>query len=243
MNNHLCELINYDLKKDIKDGQDVDAYSLNLAHFHQYLWTRMTPSGIKLNLVKSSSPRYEFFFNKKQRFSSDSMTNSYCLWNQNKQLPIKTKLIENLYEKYKEVDNTIAGFIIFPKNDNKFDRHWTINQTRGTCSTIKDRFDFTLECIRRWYAKEEGQNPLEEVLERQNYFYMLFNDFKGYIDFFFLQDFVDENYRVIIWSEKLFDPLPKTTYQWGELIKIMTELLKKRQNRIKHFICKNDLTT
>jgi hypothetical protein len=167
------------------------------------------------------------------------MTNSYFLWNKTKQLPLKTNIIETLYENYKAVDNTIAGFIIFPKNEKKTDRRWTINQVRGTRAKLKDRFDFTLECIRRWYDSEKSENPLADVLDRQKDFYNLFKSFKGYVDFFFLQDFVDEKYQVILWSEPLFVPLPKTTEAWEILIIKMTEILVKRQNRIKEFVCSN----
>ena len=56
-----------------------------------------------------------------------------------------------------------------------------------------NRWDLTLECIRRFYAGE--QTPLDKVLESDREFYNLFVDFKGYVDFFLLQDCVDENYN------------------------------------------------
>ena len=39
-----------------------------------------------------------------------------------------------------------------------------INQTRGFCSAIRDRWDLTLECIRRYYKGEDS--PLKEVLDK-----------------------------------------------------------------------------
>lgn len=52
--------------------------------------------------------------------------------------------------------------MVFPGN--QIDRKWTINQARGCNRTIADRFDLTLECIRRHY---QGQpSPLGETLAR-----------------------------------------------------------------------------
>ena len=47
---------------------------------------------------------------------------------------------------------------------------------------INDRFDLTLECIRRYYLNEDS--PLKETFIRYSDF-LLFKNFKGYIDFFF----------------------------------------------------------
>ena len=56
---------------------------------------------------------------------------------------------------------------------------------------IADRFDLTLECIRRYYLGETS--PLEEALDSYASFFALFEDFKGYTDFFLLQDLVSED--------------------------------------------------
>ena len=53
---------------------------------------------------------------------------------------------------------------------------------------IGDRFDLTLECIRRHYS--EGESPLSGVLARYARFFDLFEDFRGYVEFFLLQDLV-----------------------------------------------------
>ena len=77
--------------------------------------------------------------------------------------------------------------IIFPKN--AVDGGHTINQSRGVNTFIDDRFDLTLECIRRFYLNQAS--PLYSTLMRYKSFFDLFEDFNGYIDFFFLQDLVD----------------------------------------------------
>ena len=60
---------------------------------------------------------------------------------------------------------------------------------------INDRFDLTLECIRRYYLNEDS--PLKETFIRYSDFFSLFKNFKGYIDFFLLQDLVSENYNMV----------------------------------------------
>jgi hypothetical protein len=66
------------------------------------------------------------------------------------------------------------------------DRKMTINQRRGCHGSIRDRFDLTLECIRRHYLDEPS--PLSATLARYAEFFGLFGDFAGYVDFFHLQD-------------------------------------------------------
>jgi len=69
---------------------------------------------------------------------------------------------------------------------------------------IKDRFDLTLECIRCHYAGE--LSPLHELLFRHADFFELFDDFRGYVDFFLLQDLVSPDYEV-----QFFHPFAKFT--------------------------------
>ena len=60
---------------------------------------------------------------------------------------------------------------------------------------IMDRFDLTLECIRRWYQGIES--PLQEHIERYASFFQLFMDFRNYCSFFLLEDLVDEDNNTI----------------------------------------------
>ena len=62
----------------------------------------------------------------------------------------------------------------------------TINGARGFHPRIADRFDLTLECIRRHY--DGGTSPLADVLARYATFFDLFVDFRGYVEFFLLDD-------------------------------------------------------
>ncbi|MEO8625049.1 MAG: hypothetical protein ABI625_28450, partial [bacterium] len=81
---------------------------------------------------------------------------------------------------------TIGGMMVFPGN--KIGKAMTINGARGCNYRIKDRFDLTVECIRRYYRNEES--PLKADLARYSDFFALFVDFAGYATFFLLQDIV-----------------------------------------------------
>ena len=81
-----------------------------------------------------------------------------------------------------KVGTTIGAYIIFPSY--RVDRKNTINGARGMSAKIADRFDLTLECIRRHYAGEES--PLSDVFERYGDFFELFVDFKRVCRFLFV---------------------------------------------------------
>ena len=49
----------------------------------------------------------------------------------------------------------------------------TINGERGLNRRIVDRFDLTLECIRRYYLNID--NPLQQTLQRYEKFFQLFS--------------------------------------------------------------------
>ena len=79
--------------------------------------------------------------------------------------------------------STIGAYIVFPSK--KIDNKMTINVARGINHEIQDRFDLSLECIRRFYLKQNS--PLSDPLERYSQFFYIFDDFKEYVDFFFFK--------------------------------------------------------
>jgi hypothetical protein len=95
-------------------------------------------------------------------------------------------------EAFRSVSYTIGGMMIFPAN--QIDGKQTINGARGFTKAISDRFDLTLECIRRHYLHLES--PLTLTLSRYADFLELFKHFQGYVDFFLLQDLVDSDGQV-----------------------------------------------
>src|SRR5205085_9583448 len=83
---------------------------------------------------------------------------------------------------------TIGGMVLWPGN--QIDGKWTINQARGCTGSIADRFDLTVECVRRHYDGDT-EHPLADTFSRYRNFFDLFGSFAGYVDFWLLADLVD----------------------------------------------------
>ena len=92
-------------------------------------------------------------------------------------------------ETFKGIGYTIGGMMLFPGN--RIGGKMTINGARGFHPRIKDRFDLTVECIRRHYCGESS--PLRDVLARYADFFGLFEGFQGYVEHFLLQDLVSDD--------------------------------------------------
>ena len=144
---------------------------------------------------------------------------------------IFSQLPPNYIESLFKSGSTIGSYIIFPSK--RIDGKMTINGARGTSAKIKDRFDLTLECIRRHYASEES--PLAETLQRYSAFFKLFEDFAGYIDFFLLQDLVSDDYSSI----KFYLPfdnfersaLPQNVAEYLSYKKLVLDFVSGRNKR------------
>ena len=101
---------------------------------------------------------------------------------------------------------------------------------------ICDRFDLTLECIRRFYINEK--NPLEDTLQLYRNYFELFKNFKGFVEFFLLQDFVDERDQSI----KFFipfdnfesNPLPQNPNEYILFMENLKGFIKLRGIRISY---------
>jgi hypothetical protein len=122
--------------------------------------------------------------------------------------------------------------MVFPGN--RVDGKQTINGARGFTRKIADRLDLTLECIRRHYLGRPS--PLDHVLARYRDFFALFEDFKGYVEFFILQDLVAHDYGAV----KFFMPfedfntpsVPKDADTYGEYRRLSIEFIEARNRRI-----------
>jgi hypothetical protein len=81
---------------------------------------------------------------------------------------------------------------------------------------------------------------LKGVLDKNKAFFDLFVDFKGYVDFFFFQDLVDDKYnKVVLWlNTTLFikNPIPNTKEQYFDFINKEIDFVKKRNKRIEKYI-------
>lgn len=208
---------------------DPDCKSKTLQLYHKLLYSKPLPNGDTMELVIGDS--YNYLTWKDFRFGSDSIITSFR-YVQNKELIQKVADYlpdyKSFFENYIHKSYTIGGEIIFPKMKGG------INQARGCNPFIKDRWDLTLECIRKYYNNEES--PLTKVMMENKSFFDLFVDFKGYVDFFYLQDCVnDECTRVKFWlGDGKFEyyPLPKNIHEYLTWIENEMEFVRKRNNRI-----------
>ena len=230
--------ITFDFRSD-SSGKDPDSYSPTLNAYHKTLWSKQLPNGEIMEL-KSGRPYYYLEW-KNFDFGSDSIIVELRYPQRNKKIldevNKKVEDIEAFYEDLERRSYSIGGMIIFPKHNQ------SINQKRGTNSLISDRWDLTLECIRRYYAGESS--PLSQVIESDKAFFDLFVDFKGYVDFFFLQDCVSEDYSTVdIWcGDTSFEKggLPETIEDYFEFIRREHIFLDKRNARIKEYCIEHNL--
>ena len=223
--------VNFNFYLDTPKGKDPDSYSDTLRRYHKLLWNKPLPNGTVFNLdlktpkiLHHKSQLGEFYL------SSDSLAHDYSKWKSTEHI-IK-KIPKTEIENFFNLGCTIGGYTIFPSN--RIDNQMTINGSRGINKKIKDRFDLTLECIRRFYLNEDS--PLLETLSRYKDFFKLFDDFKGYVDFFLFQDLVQSNYSSINYflPSNNFNnsPIPNDIQEYKVYRKNMTEFINKRNKRI-----------
>lgn len=81
-----------------------------------------------------------------------------------------------------------------------------------------------------------------KVLEANASFFNLFRDFKEYVDFFFLQDLVNNDYTKINYFNSANElekvSYPQTEKDWLDLYKNQMNFVKKRNERIRDFVAK-----
>jgi hypothetical protein len=173
------------------NGGDPDSTSPTLRKYHKLLWSKPLPNGNLLELRDDKNGVYLYYGSELGEFflGSDAITHSYKNHKRKKwlteQIPIE---VNELFD----TGSTIGAYIIFPNN--RIDGKHTINQARGVNSLIDDRFDLTLECIQLFYSGRKS--PLYDTLLRYKSFFDLFDDFLGYIHFFFLDDLINENSKI-----------------------------------------------
>ena len=180
--------INFDFTKEAM-GNDPDSNSPTLIKYHKILWQKTVKKNtlfdlkIRGNRLTHSSHLGMF------ELSSDSIGNTYRKWKRMSSVIKKVSMKD--IESFWKTCRTFGGYIVFPAR--QINGKDTINQARGKKTIISDRWDLTVECIKRHY--EGRESPLSNVLERYSDFFSLFNNFKGYIEFFHLQDIVSDDFK------------------------------------------------
>ncbi len=145
-------------------NNDPDSASKTLKLYHKLLYSKPLPNDEMLELSAGSGANYLTW--KDIRFGSDSIIASFRYKNNRSFMEKVAETIPNYQEyieNYIHKSYTIGGEIIFPK------RSGGINQTRGFNHLIKDRWDLTLECIRKFYLGENS--PLYSTLLQDKRFF------------------------------------------------------------------------
>jgi len=225
--------INFDFRNDVPINKDPDIFSQKLRQYHKILWSKNLPSGELFDLTDTITGKYLFHQSSLGEFSlsSDNISHSYIFVKRFKS--ITSQLNDKQQEEILRLFSTIGAYIIFPSN--KIDNKITINGARGFYRSIIDRFDLTLECIRRHYLSEES--PLSDVFHRYQSFFSLFKNFKGYVDFFLLQDLVNSDYQQVNFFYKFdqnfpSDPFPESFDEYLIFIQKMKDFVTNRSLRM-----------
>ena len=223
----------FDVTTEIPKGADPDSRSPTLRAYHQSLWSKALPNGQRFILDISGPAPTLVHYSELGRFvlASDAITNSYR----------HTKLAARyMNEVRSEADRlyqrgcTVAAYTIWPANTIA---NTTINKARGLLRKIGDRMDLTLECLRLFYAgiTDAERNPLGPTFLNYADFFALFESFEGYIEFFLLQDIVNDG-AVRFWLPfEGFDgdPRPKTAMEYREYASVVLQFIDLRAQRMR----------
>jgi len=226
--------ITYDVRTD-SNNKDPDSASRTLRNYHKILWSKILPNGKSFILDDSIEGVYLYHKSDlgEHFLSSDSITHTYRHWKRMQKIIEQIPIDEMDY--FYSLAYTIGGFLIFPGN--RINGLHTMNQERGMNLYINDRIDLTLECIKRYYNGETS--PMYDTIKRYNGYFELFVNFKGYCEYFLLQDLVIDTFSEI----KFFlpfngfvnNPLPNNVDEYNEYKKNNIIFLHNRNNRIKEY--------
>jgi hypothetical protein len=223
--------VGFDFRDDTPPGKDPDKSSPTLRRYHKLLWSKPLPNGRMFELDDTTGG--EYLHHKSDlgelHLASDAMVASF------RYLPMVQDEPEQLKE-FMHIGYTMGGMMLWPGN--RVDGKMTINGWRGFSRKTRDRFDLTVECIRRHYSGEDS--PLRAVLERYADFFKLFVDFRGFVDFFLLQDAVTVDCDAVIFSAPLgdfstFSAIPQTMEEYREYRQRAMALIEARNRRIAEY--------
>jgi hypothetical protein len=227
--------VSFDFREDTPPARDPDSCSPTLRRYHRFLWSKDLPSGTAFELDDRTPRAYlhhrsalgEFFL------SSDAVIPSFR--KQRALLAVFEQIPAADREAFLRLGYTMGGMMLFPGN--KVAGRMTINGARGCHPLIKDRFDLTVECIRRHYSG--GKSPLSEVLARYADFFRLFESFEGYVEFFLLQDLVTPDCSAVRFSAPFDDfgrsPVPGSLEAYCSYRDRASEFIAARNERILSF--------
>jgi hypothetical protein len=221
--------VTFDFRQDTPEGKDPDIYSKRLRLYHKLLWSKRLPCEADFELKDDIPGHYLYHRSNLGEFSLSSDTViPTCKWHKRIQMLIPDAKLKA----FNAAGYTIGGMMVFPGN--RLDGKWTINQARGCTRQIGDRFDLTLECIRRHYDNDES--PLSDVLARYSRFFDLLGSFSGYVEFFLLNDLVSADYSAVKISAPFNDfdgsPIPNSFEEYEEYEIAARAFIEARNQRI-----------
>jgi hypothetical protein len=225
--------ISFDFRSDTPGYPNADprAISPTLRTYQKCLWSKRLPSGVMFTLDGRTPPYLhhrsdlgEFFL------SSGAVIPTFSggprLASIMSQIPFQER------EAFNRITHTIGGMMLFPGH--RVDGKMTINVARGLHPRIRDRFDLTVECIRRHYRGEPS--PLTDTLARYADFFALFGSFQGYVEYFLLQDLVNGDGTAVKFFAPFDDftttPIPESLDAYRTYRQRATEFVEARGRRI-----------
>ena len=228
--------ITFDFRSDTPPGGDPDALSPTLRRYHKLLWSKPLPSGALFELDDTTRGEYLHHLSELREFflTSDAVVPSFT--REVRLVDIVDQIRRDDLDEFNRIGYTIGGMMLFPGN--RVGRKMTINGARGFHPRIRDRFDLTVECIRRYYVAEPS--PLSDTLVRSADFFGLFADFRGYVDFFLLQDMVTEDYSAVRFFMPFEgftgSPLPGSVDAYNAYRPFAVEFIEARNRRIDGYV-------
>ena len=223
----------FDVRADSNFNSDPDSHSETLRQYHKLLWSKPLPSGDLLVLSDNVKGKYLYHCSSRGEFNftSDSITHTYHFVKKMEHIVESLDVDEkrDIYDQF----HLPGGYIIFPGDRVK--GVMTINGARGCDLRIVDRFDLTLECIRRFY--KDLPSPLTLTFNAYKNFFELFESFEGYVEFFLLEDLIDKrsgSIRFFLPFDDSFPmlPFPKDMNDYKRYISNSYDFIKARTERM-----------
>ena len=229
----------YDVRTDAK-GRDPDSHSATLRSYHRLLWSKPLPNGAMFDLDAKLCHRSELG---EFALSSDSVVHTYTRWTRPARLcQVIRQIPSSETDAFYDLACTVGGYLVFPVRA-QLEGAWrqSINQLRGIHPRIRDRFDLTLECIRRLYSDQES--PLSKGLRPYENFFSQFESFPGYVGHFLLEDLVTPDCSSVRFYTQFDDfsgdPLPASSVdEYREYMRRSMDFVRARNDRIRQF-CSN----
>ena len=224
--------VTFDFRTDTPDGKDPDSHSATLRRFHRLLWSKSLPNGKRFDLLDTMPRVYLHHKSDLGEFwlASDAAIPSFT--REQKIRRVIAQIPKKDLDRFNAIGYTIGGMMLWPGH--RVGRKMTINGAKGFHPRIKDRFDLTVECVLRHYSGM--RSPLSETLERYSEFFRLFGDFRGFVEFFLLQDMVNSDFTGVQFFSPFDDfhssPLPQSTDDYASYMARAIAFIMARNRRM-----------